>query len=252
MYGGDLIHQTSDNFGTIEVVDFQQNIRSLHFGNKTQQSAMLLANPFVLIHKYTQAMMLPLCWLKPRRVLVLGLGSGSIVKYLYNFFQDVSIDAVELRSEVISIAREYFLLPDSSERLNIYHQSAQEWLAEHDSQEKYDLIIVDMFLTSISGKDSAEDTSSYIDKIDSLLSNNGAAVFNHLGPDVFKNSAFNALSTLFCHQLFTLNIERFNSILIASKATVPDEITDRELHDMQARYSLPYEQYFDLMHSVFE
>jgi len=250
MYGGELIHQTTDNFGSIEVVDFQQDFRSLHFGNHTQQSAMLLANPFILVHKYTQAMMLPLCWIKPRRVLVLGLGSGSIVKYLYNFFQDVSIDAVELRADVINIARDYFLLPDCDDRLNIYQQSAVEWLTNYDSVEKYDLIIVDMFLTTSSGIDTTENTSSYIDYINSLLSEDGAAVFNHLGSDVFSNSSFDALSNLFSNQLFSINIDLVNVILIASKGAVPVEISDNELYEMQAKYSLPYQLYYDLMHSV--
>ena len=86
MLGGELIHQTSDEYGSIEVIDYMQKIRGLHFGNKTQQSASLLCNPYFLIHKYAQAMTLPICRLNVKRVLVIGLGAGSIVKYFYNYF----------------------------------------------------------------------------------------------------------------------------------------------------------------------
>jgi len=51
VYGGELIYQKTDQYGKIEVVDHQQKIRSLHFGNITQQSAMLLNNPFLLVHQ---------------------------------------------------------------------------------------------------------------------------------------------------------------------------------------------------------
>ena len=150
MHGGELIHQTSDEFGSIEVIEFQQKIRSLHFGNKTQQSAMLLNHPYILIHKYAQAMMLPLCWTNASKVLVLGLGSGSIVKYLYNYFQHLKIDAIELRPAVIELASEYFLLPECDERFKIFNESAFDWLDRQQENtlsenEKYDLIIVDMF-----------------------------------------------------------------------------------------------------------
>lgn len=57
-YGGQLVFSTRDKYDPIEVIEFQKSIRGLHFGNKTQQIGMFLYNPIVLIHKYTQAMLI--------------------------------------------------------------------------------------------------------------------------------------------------------------------------------------------------
>lgn len=257
MYGGELIHQTSDEFGSIEVVELQQKIRSLHFGNKTQQSSMLLNHPYILIHKYAQAMMLPLCWTNASKVLVLGLGSGSIVRYLYNYFQDLKIDAVELRPAVIQLASEYFLLPDSDERLKIFNESAFDWIDRQDAKhstdnEKYDLIIVDMFLTEKNGKDITVDTSSNIHKLTNLLSENGVIAFNQLGQNIIGYSAFDALLSVYLtHQLYSINVESTNNILMASRATIPSNIDEKTFQHFEKTYSSPYKYYYENLFPVF-
>ena len=86
-YGGKLIYSTKDEFGPIEIVEFYNRMRSLHFGNKTQQTGMFLYNPVILIHKYTQAMLTPLAWQVPEKALMLGLGAGSIAKFLLHYYQ---------------------------------------------------------------------------------------------------------------------------------------------------------------------
>lgn len=257
MYGGELIHQTSDEFGSIEVVDTQQKIRSLHFGNKTQQSAMLLNHPFILIHKYAQAMMLPLCWTQPKKVLVLGLGSGSIVKYLYNYFQDIHIDAIELRPAVINVAREFFLLPECNQRFKVHNKSAFDWLENTNKDtlsenDKYDLIIVDMFLTSKAGKDITIDISSVVSNIYSLLNENGAITFNQLGENIFSYSAFDSLLAVYLtHQLFCIDIDSSNTILVASKTGIPSNIPDETFRLFEKNYSSPFKNYFERLYPVF-
>ncbi|VAW73151.1 hypothetical protein MNBD_GAMMA10-891, partial [hydrothermal vent metagenome] len=265
MYGGELIHKGSDEYGSIEIVDFQQALRSLHFGNKTQQSAMLLSNPFILVHKYAQAMMLPLSWKKPERVLVLGLGSGSIVRYLYNYCPQLIIDAVELRGEVIALAREYFLLPEPDERLHIYNESAFDWLKTHatvpspdepaqkgamqtesspDFRPRYDMVFVDMFLTTEVGKDIAINVSSQLDALTHLLNPEGSLIINQLGDDILSYPGLDTLRANFPQQLHTINIESLNSILIASKGHVPETLDEEGFYEVELNYMLPFRSYF--------
>jgi len=250
MYGGELIHQTSDSYGSIEVIDYQGVIRSMHFGNKTQQSASLLCNPFFLVHNYAQAMLLPLCWQHPSRVLVLGLGSGSIVKYLYNYFQDINIDTIELRKKVIDIASQYFCLPDPDNRLTIYNESIDEWLNRENICKKYDLVLVDVFLTSSTGKDITVDVSEQLDKIAGLLTDNGIIVFNQLGSDYHLYPGFNPIFKKFKNHLYSIDVKSANSILIASKSNIPDEIEESIFEEMQSRYSLPCREYFNALTPV--
>ena len=110
-YGANLLYQTTDEYGVIEVVDYKKIIRSLHFGNATQQSGMYLYNPVTLLHPYTQAMLSCTALQAPERVLILGVGGGSMIKFLLHHFHQVEIDAVELRQAVVDTAHDYFDLP---------------------------------------------------------------------------------------------------------------------------------------------
>ena len=243
MYGGELIYHTKDKYGVIEVIEQQQAIRSLHFGNKTQQSAMLLANPFVLIHKYAQAMLFPTCFTEPKNVLILGLGAGSLVKHLYNYFTHTNIDAVELRIGVIKVARDYFLLPEPDERFKLFNESAFDWLSNTTATEKYDLIIVDMFLTTGSGNDICIEAETCIQEIYKLLTKNGVATFNHLGGDIYSYSSFHTLSSVFSNNLYTIDIESTNTIIYASRGNALPGYPVEQLNTLEKQFSLPFTNY---------
>ncbi|HED35822.1 MAG TPA: hypothetical protein ENJ08_16635 [Gammaproteobacteria bacterium] len=263
-YGGELVHQSSDEYGPIEIVDFQHALRCLHFGNKTQQSAMLLSNPFILVHKYAQAMMLPLSWKKPQRALILGLGSGSIARYLYNYCPELILDAVELRGEVIDIAKEYFLLPEQDKRFTVYHESAFDWLNNQQTETDklnvksprtqsdtlYDMIFVDMFLTTEAGTDITINVTTCIDKLAIMLNNDGILILNQIGNSIHSYPALDALLKNFPDQLHSIDVETLNTIFIASRGSIPDSIDRDGFYDTEISYMLPFRNYFEKMNPV--
>ena len=60
-------------------------VRSLHIGSDTIQSAMRLARPNDLELAYTRSMMAFLLFTeRPARVLMIGLGGGSLAKFIYH------------------------------------------------------------------------------------------------------------------------------------------------------------------------
>ena len=71
---------------SIEVSE-EAGVRYLHFGSRWVQGAMRLQRPWALELEYTREMLLPLVlrpdpdW--PKSVLLIGLGAGSLVKFLY-------------------------------------------------------------------------------------------------------------------------------------------------------------------------
>ena len=143
-YGGSLVHCHVDAEGPIEVVD-THGIRSLHFGTDARQSAMALAQPDRLEMPYLRAMLAGLLFVsEPARILILGLGGGSLARFLLQQFPSVRIDAVESRPAVVSIAREYFGLPDD-QRLIIHNMTGEEYLAMSGPAGVYDMILVDIF-----------------------------------------------------------------------------------------------------------
>lgn len=145
-YGGVIVHCRRDDIGLIEVVD-TYGVRSLHFGTHPKQSAMSLAEPEKLELSYARAMLAGLLFKpEPRKVLLLGLGGGTLAKFLLNHFPECRIDAVEWRAAVAEIAYEYFGLPKDA-RLGVHVSDVNEFVcAEAERREEaYDYILVDVF-----------------------------------------------------------------------------------------------------------
>src|SRR5688572_31951776 len=84
-------------------------VRSLHIGSDTIQSAMRLARPNDLELSYTRSMMAFLLFVPaPREVLMIGLGGGSLAKFVYHRLPATRTRAVEVNVRVAAIARQSF------------------------------------------------------------------------------------------------------------------------------------------------
>src|SRR6201989_3242530 len=80
-----------------------------------------------------------------KRVLVLGVGAGSIAVYLHRFVPDAAIDAVELDPGVIEVAKKYFGLRETAS-FRLIPGDGRMFLNRHS--EPYDIIFVDAFTGS--------------------------------------------------------------------------------------------------------
>lgn len=154
-YDRKLLFSGQDEYGPVEVVESNE-LRSLHFGTLFKQSEMDLKDPFTLVTKYIQLMAMSLVFSpQPKSVLVLGLGGGSLPKFIWKHFPKCRIDAIERSPLVAKISHEYFAVPKSP-RLNIHIDDAFEYVRQ--SHSTYDLIFVDLFLAdSVADLPSAKD-----------------------------------------------------------------------------------------------
>ena len=102
--------------------------RFLHFDLCTVQSAMHLLHPDRLSLAYTRKMMAFLLFNPaPRRILLLGLGGGSLAKFCYWHLPHASITAVEVNPDVIAL-REAFRVPADNERFRVIRAEAAAYL----------------------------------------------------------------------------------------------------------------------------
>ncbi|MDO8933564.1 MAG: fused MFS/spermidine synthase [Rhodocyclaceae bacterium] len=124
-------------------------VRYLHFGSNWVQGAMRVARPWALELDYTREMMAALLlrpaadW--PRSVLLIGLGTASLTKFLHRHRPAAKLTVVEIEPAVVATAQQYFKLPaeGEGERLRIVIGDGAEFVAA--SQQHYDLILVDGF-----------------------------------------------------------------------------------------------------------
>lgn len=117
--------------------------RTLEFVPGDVQSEMLLARPDALVLAYLRAMMaFVLFQPRPRRIVMVGLGGGSLAKFCHRHFPDAHVTVVELRADVIAL-RDAFLVPPDSERFTVVQADAADWLAAHPGAA--DVLLVDGF-----------------------------------------------------------------------------------------------------------
>ncbi len=181
-YDGVLIHQDYDDDGAIEVIDADDGVRSLHFGSIPRQSSMLLSDPNQLYLEYARTMS---SWLLFKETLnddalLIGLGGGSIAKYLLHQFPDCQIKAVEYRKSVVKIARSHFGLPLDS-RLKIVVDDGGEYVRKRLDSERalYSLIMVDAF--DATGMADAICKAIFFENCQKLLKKDGMLVINCWG-----------------------------------------------------------------------
>jgi len=176
-YHGTIIHRSRDSHGTVEVVD-DGYTRSLHFGNAVRQSATYLSRPADLVLPYTRAMMSSLLFMtSPSKVLLIGLGGGSIAKFLLHHFPHCTIVAVELRELVVKLAHSYFLLPED-QRLRI-HIADGAGFVQDSTSDFYDLILIDAY--DAAGMDDKMAEEQFLRACQALLNPDGLMAINLWG-----------------------------------------------------------------------
>jgi spermidine synthase len=129
--------------GAIQISE-ERGVRYLHFGSAYVQGAMRIARPWALELEYTRDLMLPLLlrpepW--PATVLQVGLGTGSVAKFLFRHRAEARITAVEISAEVLAAARQFFRLPDDAQRLRVEIAEGHEYLLA--KKRAWDFIVVD-------------------------------------------------------------------------------------------------------------
>lgn len=124
----------------------EEGVRFLHFGSEWVQGAMRIARPWALELEYTRDMMFPLLLKRgnwPKRVLLIGMGSASLLKFLYRHRPGAHLTVVEIAPGVVNVARQYFKLPDDDERIEVVIGDGVDYMRSGSGL--FDLIMVDGF-----------------------------------------------------------------------------------------------------------
>ncbi len=128
---------------TLEIRE-DDGVRLLHIGGEAIQSAIRLASPEELELDYTRAMMVFLLFQpRPADLAMVGLGGGSIARFVHARMPASRITVVEIRADVVEAARRYFGLPEDDERLRVVAQDGALWIPQHPRSA--DVLLLDAF-----------------------------------------------------------------------------------------------------------
>ncbi|MFM7358977.1 MAG: spermidine synthase [Sediminibacterium sp.] len=116
------------------------------------------------------------------KILILGLGAGSVVKTLREqFHSQAAITGIDIDEVMITIAREEFDVKESIDTSFVV-ADAIEWITNNN--QAYDLIIIDLFIRDTIPQGATE--MNFINHVINSLSSGGQLLFNTI-PETFSN-----------------------------------------------------------------
>ena len=158
-------------------------VRSLHLGGDAVQSAMRLSAPDKLELHYTQAMMACLLFRPvPRDILMIGLGGGSLVKYVRSTLPATRMTVVEISAKVVAAARSFFALPEDDDTLRVVVQDGAKYVTDHVGHSGgVEVLLLDGFDDGAQAKPLC--TAAFYQSACEVLSEDGMLVVNFMAED---------------------------------------------------------------------
>jgi spermidine synthase len=214
--------------------------RFLHFDFGAIQSAMEKSDPTKLALAYTRKMMAFLLFKRdPKRILLLGLGGGSLAKFCYGNLPDAAITAVEVSRDVIAL-RKHFGIPADNRRFRVINGDGAEYMAS--TRRRKDVILAD----ACDRKGSAATLASteFLLCARRRLSSDGVFVANLCGDGASIANQLATIRRAFDNQVLSLQVENDGNIVVfAFKSRPPDMAAERigqAARELKQRFQLNF------------
>ncbi|WP_166267895.1 spermidine synthase [Marinobacter caseinilyticus] len=232
---GEIIHHGRDALGPIQVIDYRKH-RVLSFDSVFEQSKIDRRKPYLPVHEYNRAMMLPVAFAEPRSVTVLGLGGGVLASALHHLLPTCDVHAIELREGVVDVAREYFSLPETAHIRVTIGDARQELAAVPEAST--DLILADLYNSDRMSPAQAQ--RLFIKQCSRALSPRGWLAINYHRPPDENGALFRELQGQFA-VLLRFKSKTNNTVLFGSKQPfAPLHPSDPHLLELEKRLPIDW------------
>ena len=221
--------------------------RYLYFNVRLMQSEMLLRTPNSLELRYSQKLMAFLLFHpRPKRVVLIGLAGGSLIKFCHQRLPGAQLTAVELDPDVIAW-REAFMLPPDGPRLEVLQADGAEYLENVDKG--IDALLVDAF--DKTGFAPSLANREFFEAAFAKLSGNGVLVINLAGEKESYAGLIGEAMHVFDDQVIVISVpDDGNHVLYAFKEQY-FEPRWRWLHsfakELRANYGLDFPAFVQKM-----
>lgn len=208
-----VLCRKSSPYNTIVVTEDGQGLRTLFFGNRVKQSVVKVGDPDHVELAYARVMPAGLALVeRPRRILIVGLGGGTIPSLLHKHYPKATIDVVDIDPVVVEVAKRYFgFREDRTMRAHV--QDGRRFIEE--CRDPYDLIFLDAFGSDNIPYDLA--TREFLQAVRRALTPKGVALGNvwSRSSNALYDSMVRTYQDVF-DGLYVLDVEgASNKILIA-------------------------------------
>lgn len=205
------------------LVEENNGLRCLKFNVKsaqTQQSCMLVDDPQRLVFNYTKMLFSSLLINpNPKRILIIGLGGGTMSNTLHQVFPHAVITNVEIDPAVIKVARNYFSFFENEDITAVVQDGRIFVKRAAIKKQQYDWIILDAF----NGDYIPEHlmTQEFLQETKQLLSAEGVLAANTFSVSQLYNYESATYKSVFGDFFNVRNNSNSNRIILASVKPLP-------------------------------
>ena len=223
-------------------------LRYLHFDINRVESLMYCGDPDGLCLRYTRKMMAFLLFNPaPHRILLLGLGGGSLAKFCYRRLPSSTITVVESDPTVMAL-REEFRVPSDDERFHVLQADGVRYVAGRGPRK--DVILVDAYdRHGIAPPELA--TAQFYHEVRRRLSLGGVLVVNLFGDAYERVSHITAICNVFGKRVIVLPAHKDGNLIVLAfptDAAVRDwERLEHLAHTLKGRLGLNFPRYLRKM-----
>jgi spermidine synthase len=242
---GNFIHKSVTDAASIEVTE-QDGVRSLHLGSVTVQSSMRVAAPYELVLTYTRGMMAFLLFQPaPREVLAIGLGGGSLPKFMRRYVIGARTTVVEINPQVVAVARSHFHLQADDEYLHVVTGDGAEYVRNPPTAN--DILLVDSYDShGIARNLSSRD---FYDACFAALSPHGILVVNLWGSDKNFDTYLQRIEQAFSGRILIMPTGRPGNIIVFAFRRDPGDLRWKTLRErgkaLQEQYRIEFLEFVE-------
>ncbi len=143
------IHKEKSIYRNIVISEKHQQ-RCLHFESRKKtiasQACINLNNPDELVFQYTRSIMAGLAYLpNPKRILVIGLGGGSLPNAFAKILPQTEVISIEIDPAVRKLAKKYFFYKETDKIKSVVQDGRVYVKRALKKQQRFDWIILDAF-----------------------------------------------------------------------------------------------------------
>lgn len=187
---------------------------------------MRLDAPDELALAYTRAMMACLLFHpEPRDVLMIGLGGGSLAKFVYRHLRRTRVLAVEIDVRVVDAAYRLFRMPIGKRRLRVLVTDGARHVATHPASA--DVILLDAFVNHRQAPSIR--TESFYRAAAQALRPDGVLVINFMSDDPGLHAYLRRLARAFAARIVCLRAIGEDNVIVFAFRDDPGDIRPASL-----------------------
>ncbi len=230
----------------------ERGLRLMHLGDDAIQSRMRIDRPDELSLAYTRAMMGGLMFMpRARDFLMIGLGGGSLAKFIHRRLPRARVTAVEINAQVLIAARTMFGVPRDGKRFTALLGDGARVVRTLEPA-SYDIVLLDAYC---GGRQVPAITRrAFYERVRGVLRPGGVLVVNCIADQPELRGYLDNLCRAFGGRVWAVPTPPDDNLVVFALGPSVEEPTIESLRpravDWQARLSLPFRRWMRDLRAV--